>query len=179
MGDLVAEEVLEQIEEGELGLAILPWILLTQGADRMDIIEKWKTLGETEVDRVKKSDYGSLATVFAEKVGLGAFWRDQLKEWSVEESMIVKEWTKRAEEKAREEGREEGQLSTLLRLLPEMLVLKFGSEGAGFAAEIQNVQDPKTLRRVEGAIRGADSIEELRTLVNASAPSDSDPTTTE
>ena len=79
-----------------------------QNVDKEDIIAQCKLLANTESDAQKKSDNGALALMFSEKTGCKAIWQEQLKEWNMEESVVLKEWTKEAEQRGIAKGEQIG-----------------------------------------------------------------------
>ena len=64
-----ATKTLDRIERGELGLCILVWLPLMEGADNKEIVRRWRALAMQQTDLVLRSNYASLALVFAEMAG--------------------------------------------------------------------------------------------------------------
>jgi hypothetical protein len=101
---LKARQELARMASREVALCILIWVPLMEGAEDAEVHEEWKRLAGREPDRNRRATYAALALLFAEMARRGEVWKRALEEWDVEESPIVKEWTKKAEEKAREEA---------------------------------------------------------------------------
>ncbi|MGF1583147.1 MAG: hypothetical protein ACFCD0_27820 [Gemmataceae bacterium] len=175
--DQDANTTLEKIETGKLGLAVLSWIPLTQGGDRPDIIRRWKSLGMTESDDQRRAHYGALVLFFAEKADCLDVWKEALKEWNVEESVILNEWTKKAEERGYAKGQEvglekgeqigiqKGEQIGILNTLSIALRLKFGDEGLALVDELKNVNSLEKLREVQQAILDVGTLEDLRKII--------------
>jgi hypothetical protein len=75
---------------------------------------------------------------------------------------------------AERHGREEGERRGLLDLLGPFLKFKFGEEGEGFFAEVQQQDKLDTIRAVSHALTAGSGLDDLRKLLspgNGQAPS--------
>ncbi len=162
-----ADATLGKIETDELGLAVLPWVPLTQGGGREDIIDRWKALGMKEPDRLRRAHYGALALLFAEKAGCLDPWKKAMEGWNVEESVVVNEWIKQGEEKGEKKGEQIGLKKGIAETLAVALQLKFGEEGLAFADELAKTQKLETLRLVQQSLLDVQTLDELRGLIAA------------
>jgi hypothetical protein len=104
-----AEKTLDRIERGELGLCILVWVPLMAGADRPEVIRRWRDLAMRQQRLDLRGSYGSLALVFAEMAGRKAIWQTGLEGFDMQESTIMRQWRKDGIEVGRKEGLEVGR----------------------------------------------------------------------
>ncbi|MGF1578705.1 MAG: hypothetical protein ACFCD0_05015 [Gemmataceae bacterium] len=184
--DQDADVILRRIETGELGLGILLWVPLTYGGEREDIIERWKALGMLETDSERRAHYGGLALLFAEKAGCLDVWKQALKEWNMEESVVVNEWLKQGEargyakgeeagfqkgeqigiQKGEQIGIQKGEQVGLIGALTVALQLKFGEEGLTFADELSKTNNLEALRLVQQSLLDVTTLDELRKIIS-------------
>src|SRR5205823_5707490 len=78
--------LLDRIEAGRVSRGVLPWVPLMAGADVPGVLGRWKRLAEAEPESRRRSDYGALARIFAERAGRKDVWATELEGWNVEES---------------------------------------------------------------------------------------------
>lgn len=97
MRDEDAATLLDQIEREEVHWCMLYWVSLMQGGERLDIIIRWKALAKRFIVGEEHRNLGVVVLTFAELTGRLEIWREQLKEWRVIESQLLKEWTLEAE----------------------------------------------------------------------------------
>jgi hypothetical protein len=89
LAELNAEEVLAQIEAGEVGFCVLSFVVLMQGSGVAEVIERWKRLVERETDLEKRSKYRYFALEFAELTAGLVNWQNVLEGWEVRESQYI------------------------------------------------------------------------------------------
>jgi hypothetical protein len=149
--EVEAADLLAEIEARRTEPCLLPWISLMQGADRADIIERWKDLAGREPDATRRATDGALALIFAELAGRRPQWRAALEGWNMVESTVVAEWIAQGEARANR--------AALLRLLQ----LRFSEPVAlGVAATIEAQTDPEILSRWFDVAAMAPSWDEFR-----------------
>ena len=114
------------VAAGQLARCMLPWVPLMHGGGEAGMIEAWKQCAAAEPDARRRSDYGGLALVFAERARVAQAWRQGLEGWNMLESKQVLEWQASARTEAEIRTRRESVLRTLeLRFpmpLPQDLV---------------------------------------------------------
>ena len=171
--DFSAKRVLADIVAGKAPGMALCWIPLMQGGAEPDIIEQWLTIARAEPDRHRRSDYGSLALVFAEAANNHEIWAEALGGWNVIESKQVLAWQaearaegeERGKKVGKKEGREEGIGIGELRRSHQMLLRlgqqKFGSATAATQKRLEAIDDLARLDRLIDAILTATSWKEL------------------
>jgi hypothetical protein len=108
-----AEKTMDRIERGELGLCILVWVSLMMGADRPEIVRRWRELAMRQTQLVLRCHYAVLALVFAEMAGRKQFWQTELEGFNMQESTIIRGW------------REEGSLKTAREAVLNVLLARF------------------------------------------------------
>jgi hypothetical protein len=159
--EVEAVDLLTEIEAGRTARCLLPWISLMQGADRADIIERWKDLTGREPDAARRATDGALALIFAELAGRQPQWRTALEGWNMVESTVVAEWIAQGEAKGRAEGEVKANRVNLLRILklrfPEQVV-------AEVAAAIEAQTDVNLLLRWLDAAATSPTWEEFRAM---------------
>jgi hypothetical protein len=115
--EVEAADLLAEIEAGRTARGLLPWVPLMRGAERADIIGRWKDLAGRETDSVRRATAGALALIFAELADRQPPWRAALEGWNMVESTVVAEWIAQGEAKGRAEGEAKAKRADLLRLL--------------------------------------------------------------
>lgn len=156
---------MQSVEQGTLGLAVLPWIPLMSASAGADIIGDWKRLAAKESDARRRSDLAGIALVFAELAGHKVQWQAGLAGWDVMESEIVKAWQaqalKKGEELGRAEGREQGRIEEGRRSLQLVLEARFGRLPKELERQIASLAN---LRVIDRYLRQAAKIEQLAEL---------------
>jgi hypothetical protein len=71
---------------------LLPIIPLMRGGDKSSMIEKCKTVAESEPDERRRDAYANLAWVFADVTECRPIWKHGLEGWSVKRFESVMEW---------------------------------------------------------------------------------------
>jgi hypothetical protein len=161
-----ADDTVREIEAGESGRSILPWVPLMADGDDETIIERWKRLAEREPNSRRRSEYGGLALVFAEAADRREQWELALKGWNVKESIVVNRW--RAEAKAeglaegQARGRAEGQLAERVASLLDTLTDKFGAAPEDLVNAIRACTDLAKLRQWASVAIRADTLGAFR-----------------
>jgi hypothetical protein len=146
LADLDAGQTLADIASGKTARCVLPWIPLLQRGDDSGIIAQWKELAEAELDSRRRSEYGSLALVFAEAAKREDTWKVALKEWNVIQSKQVAEWKNQA------------RAETLI----EVLEARFKSIPPELASAIQATTDRDTLKRLTAMAALAETLDDFR-----------------
>ncbi len=116
-----AEQTLNRIERGELGLCILVWLPLMAGADQPEVVRRWRDLALRQQQLHLRADYVALALVFADLAGRKELWKTGLGGFNVRESEVVREWRK----EAFEEGIEKGALTNARAAVVSVLLARF------------------------------------------------------
>lgn len=146
-----ADELLTAIEAGARSRGLLPWIPLMTDGGETGIIERWKSIAESDSDFRRKANYAGLARVFADAADRKPIWDAALEGWNVKESSVVKEW--------REEGKAEGQATALIAVLEA----RFSQVPAELQTRIGQTADLTILKSwLTHAVRAA-SLAEFRT----------------
>jgi hypothetical protein len=135
-----AAATLRDIDMGNFGRCILPWIPLMHGGGDVGTIEEWKRVAGLEPDGRLRSVYAALALVFAELAGRRVEWKQALEGWNMRQSMVITEW----QDEAREEGRREAQRTDLRRVLQTRFFVPVPDD---LAAAIETVADSEELAR--------------------------------
>ena len=104
-----ATTTMDRIERGELGLCILVWVPLMLGADDREVVKRWCKLARRQTLLHLQASYAVLALVFAEMAGREKLWKPDLEGFSMQESPIMRQWRREAEEKGVEKGMEKGR----------------------------------------------------------------------
>jgi hypothetical protein len=153
--EVEAADLLAEIEAERTARCLLPWVSLMHGADRADIIERWKDLAGREPDAARRATDGALAVIFAGLAGRQALWRAALEGWNMVESTIVAEWIA--------QGKAEGEVKERRANLMRVLQLRFSDPVvAQVAAIIEAQTDREILSRWLDAAATAPSWEEFR-----------------
>jgi hypothetical protein len=135
-----AAATLRDIDMGNFGRCILPWIPLMHGGGDVGTIEEWKRVAGLEPDGRLRSVYAALALVFAELAGRRVEWKQALEGWNMRQSMVITEW----QDEAREKGRREAQRIDLRRVLQTRFFVPVPDD---LAAAIETVADSEELAR--------------------------------
>jgi len=102
-------------------------------------------------------------------VELQGIFRDEIYEFEMEKRMpYVTSIERMAEEKGREEGREEGreaERSTLLEIISDGLVKKFGAAGKRLAARVRKCRDIARLKAINRALITAKNSKEVESAL--------------
>ncbi len=123
------------------------------GADEK-IIDRWKALALLESASRRRSEYATLALVFAEAAGCRPQWDLALKGWNVRESVVVNNWIA--------EGRAEGQASAIITVLEQ----RFGAVPEEAANAIRACADLAKLQEWLTAAVRAESLDAFRALAS-------------
>ncbi len=148
-----ADDLLTGIEAGQWSRCLLPWVPLMSGAENPDTIDRWVALGSLESDRQRRAQFGTIALLFARRVGRGTIWEEKLKEWNVEESTYVNEWIAVGEKR----GEKLKAQATILRLGAQRL----GTAPATIEAAVRAIQDNARLERILDRLFNATSWDDL------------------
>jgi hypothetical protein len=116
-----AEQTLDRIERGELGLCILLWIPLMLGADKAEIVRRWRELANRQQQLHLRGNYAILALVFAEMAGRKQLWESELEGFNMQESTIMRE----LREEGKKVGRDEGRLTMARAAVLKVLQARF------------------------------------------------------
>ena len=129
--------------------AILPWVPLMAGANELKAVERWKRLAEAEPDSRKRSEFGLLAQIFAERAGRKDLWHKQLKEWNVEETIIGKRLIA------------EGEANEARKLLLHLGSKRFGPAPAPVESTLRAIPERERLERMADRLLDATSWDDL------------------
>jgi hypothetical protein len=110
-----AREALDALEAGTLTWGILFWVPLMNGSDDPTVLRRWKEQAERVENTRIRNDLAQIALFFAELAGRSVAWSDALKEWTMYESQLFKQWTTEARREERLQTRREDILRTLKR----------------------------------------------------------------
>jgi hypothetical protein len=155
-----AAATLVAIARGQVARCILPWIPLMRGAGEASIIEEWKRLAQEEPKGEWRSEYGVLASTFAELTPWMAQWKQALKEWEMKEAQLLSQF--------QTEGKLMAMRANLLRLL-ELRCKK--PVPADLAAAIEAKTDMDELARWFDAAVACTSYKAFREAVQANGSS--------
>lgn len=153
-----AAGLLDAIESGACGRALLPWVPLMSGGGTADTVQRWKALASAELNRRRRSEYGGLARVFAEKGKCRELWDKELEGWNVEESVVVNEWIAKGEARGEARGLAQGEARGLAQgeaRKARSLVLALGAKKFG-----------PVPANVEAALRAIDSGDRLTAIAD-------------
>jgi hypothetical protein len=168
-----AEELITGIESGRWSRCLLPWVPLMSGAEKPDIIGRWKGLAQVEPDPRRKAQFATIAILFATKAGRKRVWQEQLEGWNVEENEYVNEWIAvgekrgiaigeaRGKEIGEARGKEIGEVQEARATILRLGTKKFGSAPEGIEAIVQAIQDRARLERIIDHILDATSWPDL------------------
>ena len=171
--DYSAAQVLQEIEAGLAPKMALGWIPLMQNGSAPDIIEQWLKIALAEPERVRRSDYGTFALVFAEAAGSSEVWQKALEGWNVMESKQILEWTAEARDIGKKEGidigkkegidigKKEGELQARRQLLLRLGQHKFNRLTTATQKRIEALDDLARLDRLIDALLTASTWKEL------------------
>ncbi len=113
-----ARTALDRVARDQLSWAILFWVPLMRGGERVGIATRWRSLvGEKVADRTRRSDLAGIALVFAELAGRYLLWERILGGWEMTESAVVNRWIN--------QGETRGDLRRLRRVIIELLDIRF------------------------------------------------------
>jgi hypothetical protein len=149
-----AAHTLARIAAGELERWVLPWLPLLRGAAEAANIAEWQRLGAAEPNRRSRSDFGALASIFAELAGTASVWRSVLTGWNMRESPQVLEWQREAR---LERGKEDVQRAVHLRFGTAM--------PADLADQLTTLESMKELDRWFDASLTTPSLDAFRAAV--------------
>jgi len=114
VADEDAERTLGAIADESESTAMLHWVALMKGAERVEIIDRWKELiTQLVLDGKRREQVAEANWVFSELAGCGREWKRALEEYNVTESKIMNEWIDKAKLKTRQEERRENLLTFL------------------------------------------------------------------
>jgi hypothetical protein len=153
-----ASALLDAIESGARGRALLPWVPLMSGGGTADTVQRWKALASAEPNYRRRGEYGGLALVFAEKGKCRELWDKELEGWNVEESAVVNAWIAKAEARGEARGRAEGEARGRAEgevQEAQVMVLRLGARKFGPAPA-----------SVEAAVRAISSRERLTAIAD-------------
>jgi hypothetical protein len=149
-----ARNVLADIEAGRTAPALLFWIPLMKGAGGSDMIQQWRRLADARFPTRARSDLKTVAMTFAELAGRKEVWVEGLRDWTMVESTLLKEWTAKAEARTRRED-----LSLVLRerfptaAIDDLLArIDLESDSATLRSWIKVAIKAKTITKVRAAI---------------------------
>ena len=135
-----ATQLLQEIEAGQLGLALLPWVPLMNEGGNKEVIDKWKELAGREPSEERRRMFCDFALIFAELSKKLVLWQRALEGWQMLESQLILGVLKRGKEEGRVETRrayiEEFIRSRLADPVPEDIFLA-----------IEGTNDPTILDR--------------------------------
>jgi hypothetical protein len=157
-----AEAHLDDIAAGRLGRCILPWVPLMHGADRPDIIRRWREIAESEADPRRRTAYAVLARTFAQLARRLGAWDAGLQGFNMQ--------TAEAFNEIRAEGRVEGRVDAMRESISRLWRRRFGSElPADLKALLEADADYGRLTARFDAAVSADSPESFRVAVTSAA----------
>jgi predicted transposase YdaD len=161
-----ATATLRNIEAGNFGRCILPWLPLMHGGGDLGTIEEWRHVAGLEPDGRLRSIYAALALVFAELAGRRTEWKQALEGWNMRQSMVITEWQDEARAEGREEGREEGRRETQRAALLQVLEARFSVPVPNdLTTAIQADADAEELARWLKIASTADSLDAFRAAI--------------
>jgi hypothetical protein len=146
-----AADTLEKIAGGVYHRCLLPWIPLMQGGGEPALIDRWKSVAETEPDPRRRGNYGNDALVFAEKSADPDAWKRALEDWNVD---IRSPYL----EQIRQEGRGQERAEALL----DLLTLRGMTVPDDLARKIRACSDMDQLRTWFALANRADSLDAFR-----------------
>ncbi len=153
-----AAATLTAIEQGELGLCVLPWVPLMSGGGRPELIERWKQVAEKEPNEERRRRFRDWALVLAELTKELLNWQRGLEGWMVRESQIINGWKK--------EGRDEGVLLARRAAVLRALRVRFQTTAPDdLRLAIEGTNDPDTLDRWFDAALTASTLDAFRTAL--------------
>ena len=167
----------EELESGSNPFAAIVLAHLTEMETREDVAARhaWKVrLVKGLYQRgFEKADVQQLFRLIdwlmVLPVELQGIFRDEIYEFEMEKRMpYVTSIERMAEEKGREEGREEGreaERSTLLEIISDGLVKKFGAAGKRLAARVRKCRDIARLKAINRALITAKNIKEVESAL--------------
>jgi hypothetical protein len=153
-----AQDTLAAIASKQVAHSVLPWVPLMLGAEKSDIVDEWRRLGEDRIDQIKRAEYGGLALVFADLVDRFDVWKKGLEGWNVERSRVTLEWEEHAA--ARE------HLRTVRSKLLRVLQVRFGeSLPTDIVHTIEGQEAPDVLDRWFDQALVINSLDEMRSAI--------------
>lgn len=155
--DLDAAAVLEDIASGAAPAAVLAWIPLMKNGGEPGTIDRWLEVAGRLTDRRLRADVG-LAASFADAAGCGPAWKDALKEWNVDESPWLNEYTQKAVARATEKGVGKGQAASVVAVLEA----RFRSVPPAIAEPVLREESLDKLRQWLGLAATTDSLDAFR-----------------
>jgi hypothetical protein len=111
--EISAAATLDEIAGGHTALCLLPWLPLMSGGGQPELIERWKTVADTQPDISLRALYRDLALVFADLSKEQVNWLQGLEGWHMKESTIIQGWINRGHE----QGAVEARRALLLKLI--------------------------------------------------------------
>jgi hypothetical protein len=163
-----AAETLRRIGAKELGLSILPWVVLMAGGGEPGVIAEWVRLALRETNDERRTTYAGLALVFADKTGCLPAWRGAMEGLNMTwKSQVIEAWR----QEGRDEGREQGRLAEKRADLLEALAERFKVEvPTDLAQMIASATDLAVLSRWFRAALTEPSLEAFRSAVQSAPP---------
>jgi hypothetical protein len=167
LGREQATDTLDRIEAGLVSRCILPWVSLMAGMEGPPLADRWRRLADAEPEHRTRSEYGSLALIFATAADRRAEWEHILRGWNMKESSVVNEWLAEGRAEGRvlgraeglAEGRAEGRAEAILAVLEQ----RCGSVPGELAAAIRASTDLTNLQTWLGMALRAESLDTFRT----------------
>jgi hypothetical protein len=98
-----------------------PWIPLMLGANKPEIVRRWRDLAMRQKRLDLRGNYGVLALVFADMAGRKQLWETGLEGFNMQESTIMRQWR----EEAKKQGIEEGTLTNARAAVVNVLQARF------------------------------------------------------
>ncbi len=153
-----AAATLAEIEAGQTGLCLLPWLPLMAGGGDPALIAEWKRVALTEPDPERRSLYRNLALVLAELAKELVNWQQALEGWQMQESQVILGWMKR--------GKQEGTVENARAFLLEAVRTRLQDpvpEPVRLA--IEGTNDPDTLTRWFKAALAVSTLDEFTAVM--------------
>ncbi len=149
---------LTRIENGEVGLTILPFLALMQDGGTRDFIERWKLVVECEAFESRRVELKEAAIVFAELTRYQADWIRATEGWMARESTYIKGWER--------VGEERGELRTMRANLLKVVQHLENPVPESIRLAIEGTNDMATLERWFDAAIQVETIADLRQRMN-------------
>jgi hypothetical protein len=160
-----ADALLARIEASGGSKALLPWVPLMSGGENPDLIDRWKVLAGAETDTRLKSQYATIALLFAAKAERKTIWEQKLEDWNVEDNSYVNGWIavgeKRGEARGKEIGKEIGMVEADRASVLRLGAKRFGDAPANVQSAVNGIADRERLERIADRIFDATDWDDL------------------
>jgi hypothetical protein len=153
---LQAAETMAQIDRGELGRSVLPWVPLMAGGGEAAIVPEWLRLATAESDGQQRSEYAGVARVFADRAGSLPLWQTTLEGMGVWKSTVIEGW------------RQEGAIQQLRDNVLKVLAVRFPVElPPDLDLAIRHTSDFLELTHLFDLALTASTVEAIRAVAQA------------